>query len=125
MKQCTMKLVVYIAPSSGELHHPQARIYARLFDKWQLRTASHNMRDCYNEQPGQWRECGLMNYEGKLVCFNGPREALEELQDSQPLMAGTFFTYDYDPKQEVSFARMEGTRGNFQSIPKEKRNDAA
>lgn len=116
-------LVVYIAPSSGGIHHPQARLYMRMFLTVELDSLRVEIRDCYTAQPETWRECGLMNYEGKLVCFDGPMEALHELQDSQPLMAGVNYRYPCDATQDphyVRFARMQGAPCKLQNLPKEK-----
>lgn len=116
-------LVVYIAPNSGEVYHAQARIYMRLFVTVELNNLDLQIRDCYNERPEMWRECGLMNYDGKLVCFDGPLEALHELQDSQPLMAGANYRYECDATadpQYVRFASMRGPLAHLQNIPKEK-----
>ena len=116
-------LVVYIAPNSGEVYHAQARIYMRLFVTVELNNLDLQIRDCYNERPEMWRECGLMKYDGKLVCFDGPLEALHELQDSQPLMAGANYRYECDATadpQYVRFASMRGPLAHLQNTPKEK-----
>lgn len=77
---------IYIAPSSGETHHPQARIYRT------DRPIFHgSVRDHYRAHPKAWTECGLVNFQGRLVCFDGLPEHRQELVDSQPLMAGTSF----------------------------------
>lgn len=116
-------LVIYIAPNSGEIHHAQARLYMRMFTTPELDSLTLQIRDCYNARPEMWRECGLMNYDGELVCFDGPLEVLHELQDSQPLMAGANYRYACDPTTDpnyVRFARMHGPLANLQNIPKEK-----
>lgn len=116
-------LVIYIAPNSGEIHHAQARIYMRLFTTIQLDKMTIQIRDCYNARPEDWCECGLVNYEGKLVYFEGPLEVLHELKASQPLMAGAYFRYECDTPLApdfVQFARMQGPLAHLQNIPKEK-----
>lgn len=89
-----MSTVLYIAPASGECHHPQARIYRAEFN------GHFNMDGIpahYRRHPERWQEVGLMNFEGKVVCFDGPGEQLQELIDCQPLMAGLTFTYTEEP----------------------------
>lgn len=115
--------VVYIAPNSGEILHAQARIYTRLFTTIQRDKMTVQIRDCYNAQPEGWCECGLVNYEGKLVCFEGPFEVLNELKASQPLMAGAYLRYECDTPSApdyVQFARLQGPLAHLQNIPKEK-----
>lgn len=83
--------VIYIAPAAGDVHHPQARIYRAELD------GSFNgcgIRSHYRQHPERWTEVGLMNYQGKLVCFDGTAEQRQDLLDSQPLMAGLTFTYE-------------------------------
>ncbi|MGV2866377.1 hypothetical protein [Achromobacter sp. AGC39] len=45
-------------------------------------------RESYRRDPTAWREVGLMNSRGELVCFDGPSEQLQELRDCAPLAAG-------------------------------------
>jgi hypothetical protein len=42
----------------------------------------------YRNYPDQWREAGLMNSSGQLVCLDAPDHVREEFIDCQPLMAG-------------------------------------
>lgn len=82
--------VIYIAPSpSDAMHAAQARIYRALFDD----RVPVSVRDHFRASPSAWKEVGLMNYEGRLVCFEGTPEQRQELLDSQPLMAGSYLTY--------------------------------
>ena len=81
--------IIYIAPSAGEEHAAQARIYSACFD---CRPPA-SVRDHFRANPGEWKEVGLMNFDGKLVCFDGTAEQRQELLDSQPLMAGAYLTY--------------------------------
>ena len=43
----------------------------------------------YRAHPEQWKEAGLMNSQGRVVCLNAPAEVLQEFRDCEPLMAGT------------------------------------
>lgn len=83
-----MTTTIYIAPAAGDTHHPQCRIYA--CDGY----ASGSARDYYAKRPDLWREVGLMNYQGSLVCFDGPDVQRQELVDCQPLMAGLVLKFD-------------------------------
>lgn len=85
-----MSTVIYIAPAFGENHHPQCRLYAHN-GPW---PTVMSVADHYRRFPEQWREVGLMNYQGTLVCFEGPDVQRQELRDSQPLMAGTTFRFE-------------------------------
>lgn len=79
---------IFIAPASGDTHHPQARIYASeaLFNGAPL---NH-----YRNFPHLWKEVGLINYQGRLVCFDGTERQREDLIDAQPLAAGYAFFYE-------------------------------
>ncbi len=91
--------IIYIAPSAGEeTHAAQARIYSACFD----RRAPASVRDHFRASPGEWKEVGLMNFEGKLVCFEGTDEQRQELLDSQPLMAGAYLTYETKAAHHVN-----------------------
>ena len=85
-----MTTVIYIAPNSGETHHPQARLYRRDFTPLN----GYDVRDNYRRNPDKWAEVGLMTAQGKLVCFDGPADQLEDLRACEPLMAGNFFVYE-------------------------------
>ena len=83
--------VIYIAPASGETHHNQARIYraefAGVFNVDGIRTH-------YRNHPERYTEVGLINHQGKLVCFEGTDQQRADLTGDQPLMAGLVYTYD-------------------------------
>lgn len=83
-----MTTTIYIAPAAGDTHHTQCRIYA--CDGY----VSGSARDHYAEWPDLWREVGLINYQGGLVCFEGSDEQRQELVDCQPLVAGLVFSFD-------------------------------
>jgi len=78
------RLTYYIAPGKR-----QSRIYAK-YD-WDKRRAAS---DDYVLFPDTWKEVGLMNSAGKVVCFSGPAVDYAMLLDSQPLMAGVTFTVE-------------------------------
>lgn len=42
----------------------------------------------YKANPGLWKEVGLMNSQGRLVCCENIGNLREELKDCEPLMAG-------------------------------------
>lgn len=77
---------IYIAPAFSD-QAGQCRIYATdaLFN---ASTASH-----YKLHPGLWKEVGIINSRGKLVCFEGTAQQCQDLTDDQPLMAGLTYTY--------------------------------
>lgn len=45
-------------------------------------------RESYRRDPSAWREVGIMNSRGEVVCFDGAPEQLQELRDCAPLAAG-------------------------------------
>ena len=81
---------IYIAPAVGESHHPQCRIYATN----EVIEAPATARSHYAAYPSRWREVGLMNYQGKLVCFLGQTDQYLELKSCEPLAAGLTFKFD-------------------------------
>lgn len=83
--------VIYIAPASGDTHHPQARIYSAMFDG---SVNADGIKTHYRNHPERYTEVGLMNTQGRLVCLQGTQEQVQEVQDSQPLMAGLVFTFE-------------------------------
>jgi len=96
--------VIYIAPAFSD-QAGQCRIYRSEF----CGRPGSVARD-YDNNPGHWREAGLMNSSGKLVCFDGTKEQHQDLQDSQPLMAGLYFTYGEDGKCEGDLQSTSGMR---------------
>lgn len=83
-----MTATLYIAPSAGDIHHPQCRVYE--FQGY----ISASAGDHYRRNPELWSEVGLVNYQGKLVCFSGADEQRQELVDCQPLAGGLVFKFD-------------------------------
>jgi hypothetical protein len=83
-------VIIYVAPSSGDLHHPQSRIYRAEFDGF---VNTDGIRTHYRNHPERYAEVGLVNFDGKLACFEGTEEQRQELLDSQPIAAGYVFSY--------------------------------
>lgn len=83
-------ITLYIAPALSD-QAGQCRIYATeaVFN---ASVASH-----YRLHPALWKEVGLMNSRGKLVCFEGTIQQRQDLIDDQPLMAGLTYTYSKAP----------------------------
>ena len=79
--------IIYIAPAFSD-QAGQCRIYATdaFFN---ASAASH-----YKLHPRLWKEVGLMNSRGRLVCFEGTSQQRQDLTDDQPLMAGLTYTYN-------------------------------
>ena len=75
-------------PFSGDPNPAQARIYAREHGE-HLAPGLREYRDC----PEQWKEAGLINSKGELVCLDAPAEIYADMRDQQPLMASTSYTY--------------------------------
>ena len=74
---------LYIVPALTDIAG-QCRIVARDY-------VEGSARDNYRKEPEQWREVGLMNSRGKLICFDGSDQARQELKNCEPLMAGLVF----------------------------------
>lgn len=51
----------------------------------------------YRRNPDRWREAGLMDSRGKLVCLDASAEIQADIRSHEPLMAGLAFTY---PKED-------------------------
>lgn len=81
-----MTTTIYIHPAYTD-QAGQCRIYAT------NELGDLSAADDYRARPNRWREVGLMNSRGELVCFDGPSEWRQTIVDSQPLMAGTTFTF--------------------------------
>lgn len=54
--------------------------------------ASIDALTSYRTEPDLWKEAGLMNSRGKLVCLND-KEAFKEMSLDEPLMAGCQYTF--------------------------------
>lgn len=81
-----MKTTMYIVPAFSD-QAGQCRIVAR---EGQVADA----RADYQKNPKAWKEAGLMNSRGKLVCLQGTAEMVQEFRDCEPLMAGTQFVFE-------------------------------
>lgn len=60
-----------------------------------------NALDDYRKSPQKWKEVGLMNSQGRLVCVDDSNLRVE-LQDCEPLMAGLVTAYARAPQQPAS-----------------------
>lgn len=49
--------------------------------------------DHYRRHDGEWREVGLMNSRGELVCLDAPPAIYDEIKADEPLAAGTTYRY--------------------------------
>ena len=72
----------------------QCRIYRKHFGSRDGAPASVT-RD-YDAGPNSWREVGLMNSRGRLVCLDAEQGVIEDIKSCEPLMAGLHFTYTGD-----------------------------
>ena len=79
--------ILYIVPANSDISG-QCRIVAR------KASAPLSARDNYREAPELWREAGLMNSRGKVVCLDAPADQYQELRDCEPLVAGTQFVFE-------------------------------
>lgn len=79
-----MTTSVYIVPALTD-QAGQCRIVSR-----EGKVAS--ARDDYRRNPDAWKEIGLMNSRGKLVCIAADNlDVVEELKSCEPLAAGLQF----------------------------------
>lgn len=83
-----MKTTYLIVPAMTD-QAGQCRIVAR--EDWDTRQSA--LAD-YRANPDKWAEVGLMSSRGFLVCISAPPSVAEAITDSQPLAAGTTFTFD-------------------------------
>ena len=47
----------------------------------------------YHENPEDWKEAGLMNSRGKLICLEATIQQSAEIVDCEPLYAGMVFSF--------------------------------
>lgn len=79
-----MTTSVYIVPAMTDIAG-QCRIVAR-------EGKVNSARDDYRKNPDAWKEIGLMNSRGMLVCLAADNlGVVEELKACEPLMAGMQF----------------------------------
>lgn len=82
-----MTTSVYIVPAMTD-QAGQCRIVAR-------EGSVHSARDDYRRDPAAWKEIGIMNSRGRLVCLSADNLAIvDELKSCEPLMAGMQFEVD-------------------------------
>jgi hypothetical protein len=79
-----MTTTVYIVPAMTD-QAGQCRIVSR---EGEVASA----RDDYLQNPNAWKEIGLMNSRGQLVCIEADNlDVVDELKACEPLMAGLVF----------------------------------
>lgn len=84
-----MTTTVYIVPAMTD-QAGQCRIVSR-------EGVFKSPRDDYRQSPGAWKEIGIMNSRGKLVCLEADNlDVVEELKSAEPLMAGLVFEVEED-----------------------------
>lgn len=74
-----------IVPAMSEVAG-QCRIYTKDFD-----VLPKNPLKDYRSNPDAWKEVGLMNSKGELVCLSAPLGVRYMLENNQPLMASQWF----------------------------------
>lgn len=70
----------YIVPAWSD-QASQCRIVARA-------GRHENPGKDYSNHPECWKDVGLMNSRGKLVCLDAPAATVQEFRDCEPMMAG-------------------------------------
>jgi hypothetical protein len=79
-----MTTTVYIVPAMTD-QAGQCRIVSR-------EGTVASARDDYLQAPDNWKEIGLMNSRGQLVCIEADNlDVVDELKACEPLMAGLVF----------------------------------
>ncbi|HDR9105374.1 hypothetical protein [Paraburkholderia sp. A3RO-2L] len=82
-----MTTSVYIVPAMTD-QAGQCRIVAR-------EGSVPSARDDYRRNPQAWKEIGIMNSQGRLVCLEADNlAAYDELKACEPLMAGLHIEVD-------------------------------
>ena len=76
----------YIVPAWSD-QAGQCRIVSRETD------SRIDVHKSYNESPELWKEAGLMNSRGTVVCISATPEQIQDIKSCEPLMAGTSFSY--------------------------------
>ena len=85
-----MITIIFIKPAATD-QAGQCRVYAKDFGG--VDDAPTSITRDYDADPGSWREVGLMNSRGRLVCLDAAQDILEDIKSCEPLMAGLHFTY--------------------------------
>lgn len=50
-------------------------------------------QDSYEKHQKRWKEIGIMNSAGKIVCLEAGPQSTAEMKSCEPLMAGAFFKF--------------------------------
>lgn len=79
------RTIIHIAPSLGIVGGGQCRVYKA--------TTEADTVPLYRLKPELYVECGLMNQQGSVVCFDGTDEQRQALKNDEPLMAGTYLVF--------------------------------
>ena len=82
------KLMFLIVPGVTDFA-TQCRIYAKVVDHPIYRPLAD-----YRKEPDTWKEAGLMNNRGKLVCLTAEEAHCKEIERCEPLCAGEVFTFE-------------------------------
>ena len=63
----------------------------------------------YRDNPGLWKEVGIMASDGHVVCLDAWPEVWQDMRYSEPLMASTVFSYKLSEADIVTnlFARLQ------------------
>ncbi|CDQ10682.1 conserved hypothetical protein [Acidithiobacillus ferrivorans] len=77
---------VYIVPASTD-QAGQCRIVA-------AKGTFDSPRDSYQAHPELWKEIGIMNSAGKIVCLQATPQMTDSMKDCEPLIAGSYFQFD-------------------------------
>lgn len=96
--------IFYIVPAWSD-QASQCRIVTRQVDKKIDAAAS------YRAAPELWKEAGLMNSQGKLVCLNDQQAFIEMSQD-EPLAAGVQYSFPEVADVEIVEERAVAPRMN-------------
>lgn len=99
-----IKMTYLIVPAWSE-QAGQCRIYS--FTNHPTDPLAH-----YRAYPQAWKEVGIMNSRGQLVCLTAPSHVYQEFKDSEPLMAGTVFTFDEKPSPTNVAVYDQGTKSS-------------
>ena len=51
-------------------------------------------RDSYKTHPELWKEIGIMNSAGRIVCLQAGPQTTAEMKACEPLIAGSYFSFD-------------------------------
>lgn len=83
-----MKTQYLIVPAFSD-QAGQCRIVARTHEHVHPQALQH-----YRNHADQWKEVGIMNSRGKLVCLDAPQLVIQDFKDCEPLGAGMTMSFD-------------------------------